>query len=275
MRSVISAVVAAVVVSVMASAASAKVLVFCSEAEPEGFDPAALCHRRHVRRFVAGNLQSSRRVRPRRRHGRAGARRKLGCIGGRPHLHVPPQAGSELSFGPPFPADARSCRRRCRLQPCPSARSETSVVRLSWRPVAVLRRHVASAPGQVGGQGRRPDGRRLFWSGRTHRSRPRLPWISPRSCPRNTPTVSCRPERPALLDTQPIGTGPYRLVGYDPGVRIDYRVAWPLLARRAGARSAGVRNHAGSGRKAAPASDGRMRCHGRSRSGRSAGGRRR
>ena len=41
MRSVVSAVVVAVFVSVFASAASAKLLTFCSPANPEGFDPAA------------------------------------------------------------------------------------------------------------------------------------------------------------------------------------------------------------------------------------------
>ena len=40
MRSLISAVVATVLVSCLASAADAKILTYCSEAAPEGFDPA-------------------------------------------------------------------------------------------------------------------------------------------------------------------------------------------------------------------------------------------
>ena len=170
-RSLLGAAAIATLATVYAAGADAKTLVYCSEGSPEGFAPYAIHGRHDLRRIVAADLQSTRRVQGRNHRDPAWPRREMGSFGRRADLHLPPAQGRQVPFDQGLQADARHERGRRRSSRSSGSGRIQPVLQALGRELRILPGHGHGRPAEVDRQGRRPHGQFVL-------NKPEAPFIA-------------------------------------------------------------------------------------------------
>ncbi|MNU76644.1 hypothetical protein D3C71_662010 [compost metagenome] len=116
-------------------------------------------HHRHVLRRDHAGLQHHRRVRARRHQGHAGPGRKMGHLGRRHRVHLPPAQGREVAHHEQeLQAHARLQRRRLHLHARAPVEGERPLLQGHEPEPLLLQRHGHAQAAEVGGPHRRPHG---------------------------------------------------------------------------------------------------------------------